>query len=83
MLLPAFVRIPMGDASRRMLAPRRQGEEVMGKDQLGRFEEVVALEDVPAEDAHKVLRSLIDYLGLELVQDRTPDYTAYRFRKQP
>lgn len=47
---------------------------------LTSYQEVVSLNAIPFEQIKPVFQSLLEYFGLEIICEKTPDYVAYEVR---
>jgi len=53
----------------------------MGKPING-WQQIVEMSDVPQDKLPDILHAILNHLGLEIVEESTPDYTVYEVRKQ-
>lgn len=49
---------------------------------LNRWQEKITINEVPERDLRDVLQTLFDHLGLDLIREAGPDYTAYEIRSR-
>lgn len=50
---------------------------------LRAYQNVVDISEIPEDDLRDVLGRVLEHLGLEIVQEATPDYTEYELRQKP
>lgn len=50
---------------------------------LTAYQEFVRPEDVPQDELRLVLEALIEHLNVNIVREKTPDYTAYEVWPRP
>lgn len=44
---------------------------------LTAYQEVISLDDVPAEKMREIVQEILNYLHVEIVREQTPDYTRF------
>lgn len=47
---------------------------------LNRYQEVIPIDDVPAEDLRGIVGLIVKQLGWKIVREQTPDYIGYELR---